>query len=295
MPNGLAGVLADYGRMSGGFLRNRTHSHRRLSYMAKSRIPKSKRARGATSEAGTPNLLLGDGVQDNPIDLEASRRLGLLTLSILALALGVVTGFGAVIFRDLIGLLHNLFFSGRSSFATTPMCSPHRAAGVRLVILAPVVGAIIVTFLVNNFAPEAKGHGVPEVMDAIYYREGVIRPIVAVVKSLASAVAIGSGSSVGREGPIIQIGSALGSTLGQIIRMPPGQRIALVAAGAGAGIAATFNTPIGGVMFAIELMMPEVSVSTFLPVRDRNRRGDFRGTLVFWRSSRPFSCRRCSR
>ncbi|MGO9998451.1 MAG: chloride channel protein [Acetobacteraceae bacterium] len=129
-----------------------------------------------------------------------------------------------------------------------------------------MLGAVLVTFLVTNFAPEAKGHGVPEVMDAIYYRGGVIRPVVALVKSLASAIAIGSGSSVGREGPIIQIGSALGSTLGQIIRMPAGQRISLVAAGAGAGIAATFNTPIGGVMFAIELMMPEVSVETFLPV-----------------------------
>jgi CIC family chloride channel protein len=134
------------------------------------------------------------------------------------------------------------------------------------VILVPVIGAVVVTFLVNTFAPEAKGHGVPEVMDAIYYKGGVIRPVVAVVKSLASAIAIGSGSSVGREGPIIQIGSALGSTLGQIVRMPVGQRIALVAAGAGAGIAATFNTPIGGVMFAIELMLPEVSVDTFLPV-----------------------------
>ena len=133
-------------------------------------------------------------------------------------------------------------------------------------ILVPVLGAIGVTFLVTNFAPEAKGHGVPEVMDAIYHKGGVIRPVVALVKSLASALAIGSGSSVGREGPIIQIGSALGSTLGQIIHMPAGQRIALVAAGAGAGIAATFNTPIGGVMFAIELMMPEVSVETFLPV-----------------------------
>jgi len=118
-------------------------------------------------------------------------------------------------------------------------------------------------------------------MDAIYYREGVIRPIVAVVKSLASAVAIGSGSSVGREGPIIQIGSALGSTVGQIIRMPPGQRIALVAAGAGAGIAATFNTPIGGVMFAIELMMPEVSVSTFLPVAVATGAATFVGRFFF--------------
>jgi chloride channel protein, CIC family len=107
---------------------------------------------------------------------------------------------------------------------------------------------------------------VPEVMDAIYYKSGVIRPVVAVVKSLASALAIGSGAAVGREGPIIQIGSALGSTLGQMVRMAAGQRITLVAAGAGAGIAATFNTPIGGVLFAIELMMPEVSVRTFLPV-----------------------------
>ena len=96
-------------------------------------------------------------------------------------------------------------------------------------------------------------------MDAVYYAEGRIRPIVAAVKSLASAVAIGSGSAVGREGPIIQLGASLGSTIGQIIPLAAWQRITLVAAGAGAGIAATFNTPIGGVMSAIELMMPEVS------------------------------------
>jgi CIC family chloride channel protein len=143
------------------------------------------------------------------------------------------------------------------------------------------LGAIGVTFLVSNFAPEAKGHGVPEVMDAIYYKSGVIRPVVALVKSLASAIAIGSGSSVGREGPIIQIGSALGSTLAQIVRMPSGQRIALVAAGAGAGIASTFNTPIGGVMFAIELMMPEVSVATFLPVAIATGTATFVGRWFF--------------
>jgi len=94
----------------------------------------------------------------------------------------------------------------------------------------------------------------------------VIRPVVAVVKSLASAIAIGSGAAVGREGPIIQIGSAFGSTLGQILPMPAGERITLVAAGAGAGIAATFNTPIGGVLFASELMLPEISANTFMPV-----------------------------
>ena len=109
----------------------------------------------------------------------------------------------------------------------------------------------------------------------------MIRPVVAVVKSLASALAIGSGAAVGREGPIIQIGSALGSTLGQVIRMAVGQRIILVAAGAGAGIAATFNTPIGGVMFAIELMLPEISVSTFLPVALATGTATFIGRLFF--------------
>ena len=118
-------------------------------------------------------------------------------------------------------------------------------------------------------------------MDAIYYNSGRIRPVVALVKSLASAVAIGSGAAVGREGPIIQIGSAIGSTLGQIVRMTPGQRITLVAAGAGAGIAATFNTPIGGVLFAIELMMPEVSVATFLPTALATGTATFVGRLFF--------------
>ncbi|HEX4534603.1 MAG TPA: chloride channel protein, partial [Rhizomicrobium sp.] len=193
-------------------------------------------------------------------------RISLVMLSILALVVGIVTGFGAVLFRDLIGFIHNVLFLGQFSMHyDANLFTPANPWGP-WIILVPVIGAVGVTFLVSNFAPEAKGHGVPEVMDAIYYKGGIIRPVVAVVKSLASAIAIGSGSAVGREGPIIQIGSALGSTMGQIIRMLPGQRIVLVAAGAGAGIAATFNTPIGGVMFAIELMMPEVSVRTFLPV-----------------------------
>ena len=141
----------------------------------------------------------------------------LAMLSLLALVLGVVTGVGAVLFRDLINLLHNLFFNGEASlqYDANIFTAPSRWGA--WIILAPVIGGVIVTFLVSNFAPEAKGHGVPEVMDAIYHKEGVIRPRVAVVKSLASAVAIGSGSSVGREGPIIQIGSALGSTFGQIL------------------------------------------------------------------------------
>jgi CIC family chloride channel protein len=166
----------------------------------------------------------------------------------------------------LIAAIHNLFFLGIFSFSYDANFFTPPGLWGAWIILAPVIGGIVVTALVTNFAPEAKGHGVPEVMDAIFYREGVIRPVVAAVKSLASALSIGSGAAVGREGPIIQIGASLGSSIGQLISMAPWQRITLVAAGAGAGIAATFNTPIGGVMFAIELMLPEVSVRTFLPV-----------------------------
>jgi len=215
------------------------------------------------------------------MESDESRQLPLAQISLLALGLGVVTGIGAVLFRDLIGFIHNLFFTGHAVLHYDANVFTAPAPWGMLVILVPVIGAIGVTFLVTNFAPEAKGHGVPEVMDAIYHKGGVIRPVVALVKSLASALAIGSGSSVGREGPIIQIGSALGSTLGQIVRMPAGQRIALVAAGAGAGIAATFNTPIGGVMFAIELMMPEVSVETFLPVAIATGAATFVGRWFF--------------
>jgi CIC family chloride channel protein len=208
----------------------------------------------------------------------ADHKLGLVRLSLLAFATGLITGFGAIVFRALIGAIHNLFFLGTFSFAYDANIFTPPGPWGAWIILAPVIGGMVVTALVTNFAPEAKGHGVPEVMDAIYYREGVIRPVVAAVKSLASAFSIGSGAAVGREGPIIQIGASLGSSIGQMIAMAPWQRITLVAAGAGAGIAATFNTPIGGVMFAIELMLPEVSVRTFLPVALATGTATFVGT-----------------
>ena len=197
---------------------------------------------------------------------ELQPNIGLFRLSLVAILVGAVTGFGAIGFRGLIGLIHNVFFLGRISFLyDANRFTPASPWGI-FVILVPVAGGLIVTLLVTKFAPEARGHGVPEVMDAVYYSEGRIRPMVAAIKSLASSLSIGSGAAVGREGPIIQIGASLGSTIGQIIPLAAWQRITLVAAGAGSGIAATFNTPIGGVMFAVELMMPEVSVRTFLPV-----------------------------
>jgi CIC family chloride channel protein len=138
-----------------------------------------------------------------------------------------------------------------------------------------------VVFLVKNFAPEAKGHGVPEVIEAVYYRKGVIRPVVSVVKALASALSIGSGGSIGREGPIIQIGSSFGSTMGQLLRLPSWQKVTLIAAGAGGGIAATFNTPIGGVLFALEIIMPEFSARTLVPVVTATATATYIGRLFF--------------
>ena len=202
-------------------------------------------------------------------------------LMLLAATVGFVAGAGAVVFRGLISLFHNIFFLGRFSFFYS--ANAHTPAGPWgvWVILVPVAGAVLVAFLVKNFAPEAKGHGVPEVNDAIYYNRGVIRPVVALVKALASSLSIGSGGSVGREGPIIQIGSAFGSTLGQIVRMPEWQRLTLVACGAGGGIAATFNTPIGGMLFAIELILPEVSARTLVPVAIATGGATFIGRMAF--------------
>jgi len=194
------------------------------------------------------------------------RGIGLLGLSFLAILVGMIGGIGAVFFRALIALIHNIAFLGQFSITFDANQFTPPGPWGPFIILVPAIGGLVVVFLVDNFAPEARGHGVPEVLDAIYYKEGKIRPVVAAIKSLASAFSIGTGAAVGREGPIIQIGATFGSTLGQMIEMAPWQRITLVAAGAGAGIAATFNTPIGGVMFAIELMLPELSARTFLPV-----------------------------
>jgi CIC family chloride channel protein len=197
---------------------------------------------------------------------KGDRKVSLLTLCGLALVIGIMTGFGAVAFRALIGFVHNAFYNGRLSYIYDANIAEFPSRFGDWVFFSPVIGGLIVVYLVKRFAPEAKGHGVPEVMDAVFYKQGNIRGKVALVKALASALSIGSGAAVGREGPIIQIGSALGSAFSQVIRLSTSQKITLLSAGAGAGIAATFNTPLGGVLFALEILLPEVSNRTFLPV-----------------------------
>ena len=197
---------------------------------------------------------------------ENENRVNLFILCGLALVVGIMTGCGAVALRTLIGFFHNALFNGTFSFLYDANVSEGPSAFGDLVLLSPILGGLVVVFVVERFAPEAKGHGVPEVMDAIFYQRGNIRGKVAIVKALASALSIGSGASVGREGPIIQIGAASGSAFAQAIKLSTWQKITLLSAGAGAGIAATFNTPLGGVLFALEILLPEVSNRTFLPV-----------------------------
>src|SRR5208283_975887 len=210
-----------------------------------------------------------------------TRSLKAPALWALSIPVGIVAGLGAVVFRALIGFFHNLLFLGKLS--TSYDANRHTPPGPwgPFIILVPVLGAVGVAFLVKNFAPEAKGHGVPEVMDAVYNRRGVIRPAVSVVKALASALSIGSGASIGREGPIIQIGASFGSTVGQLLSVPAWQRITLIAAGAGGGIAATFNTPVGGVLFAVEIILHEVSVRTLVPVFIATATATYIGQLFF--------------
>ncbi len=175
-----------------------------------------------------------------------------------ALLVGLGAGLGAVVFRWLIDTVHDLLFE------TLPAALPF--LGNWVLVVAPALGGLIVGPLIYFFAREAKGHGVPEVMEAVALRGGRIRPIVVVIKSLASSISIGSGGSVGREGPIVQIGSALGSTLGQMLRMSDARIRNLVACGAAGGIAATFNAPIAGVIFALEIILGEFSVRYFSTV-----------------------------
>jgi chloride channel protein, CIC family len=205
----------------------------------------------------------------------------------LALAVGGGAGLGAVAFRYLI-LGFTKAFTGHRDYSAVGHASYgyFHGIGFWFVVAAPVVGGLVYGPLIHVFAREARGHGVPEVMAAVAERGGRIRPQVAVVKSLASALCIGSGGSVGREGPIVQIGSALGSTLGQLTRVPESRLRILVACGAAGGISATFNAPIAGVFFGLELILRDFEAESFGVVVLASFVADIIGRAVF--GSHPF-------
>jgi chloride channel protein, CIC family len=204
---------------------------------------------------------------------------GLLAL---ALAVGVGAGLGAIAFRYLIEGFTYLS-TGHTAYGVdgrvpNPLLP---GLGVWFLVLVPIVGGLLYGPLVERFAREARGHGVPEVMLAVAQRGGRIRPVVALVKSLASALCIGTGGSVGREGPIVQIGSALGSTLGQLARLPESRMRLLVACGAAGGISATFNAPIAGVFFALEVILRDFETRSFSAVVIASVTADVIGRAAF--------------
>ena len=175
--------------------------------------------------------------------------------------IGILGGLGAVGFRFLIRLFQRLFFGPGLNLLETVWALPwyHK-------LLAPAIGGAVIGPIIYYFAREAKGHGVPEVMEAVVMRGGVIRPRVVGVKALVSALTIGCGGSVGREGPIVQIGSALGSTLGQLLKVSGERMRTFVGCGAAAGIAATFNAPIAGAMFSVEIILGDFALARFSPI-----------------------------
>lgn len=185
-------------------------------------------------------------------------RLGLV---VMALVVGTVAGIGAVGFRWLIFAVTWLA-TGHEQFGQQGrIASLHLPwLGIGFFLLIPVVGGLLYGPLIQRFAREARGHGVPEVMLAVAENGGRIRPQVSIVKALASAVCIGTGGSVGREGPIVQIGSAFASSLGQLVKMSESRLRIIVACGAAGGIAATFNAPLTGVFFAFEIILREFSL-----------------------------------
>ena len=180
---------------------------------------------------------------------------------VVAIIIGVLAGFSAIGIRAMIKFFSEISFPGNGTLLENIMNTPWF-----WILTIPVIGGLIVGPIIYYLAPEAKGHGVPEVMQAILLKGGQIRGRVAVIKAVASAITIGTGGSVGREGPIIQIGSSLGSVVGQFLRVSPKRLKTLVGCGAAAGIAAAFNAPIAGALFAVEIVLMDFAVAQFSPI-----------------------------
>jgi CIC family chloride channel protein len=241
-------------------------------------------AEGSTA-TDAPATTAGPGGPATPVrGWLASSRLGLV---VVALIVGAGAGLGAVGFRWLI-FTFTWIVTGHKQFGQ----QGHAASlhlpflGPWFVLVVPVVAGLLYGPLIHRFAREARGHGVPEVMLAVAENGGRIRPQVTVVKALASAMCIGAGGSVGREGPIVQIGSALASTVGQVVRMAESRLRVTVACGAAAAIAATFNAPLTGLLFGFEIVLREFSLDALFATGIAAVTGDVISRAFF--GSAPF-------
>jgi chloride channel protein, CIC family len=182
---------------------------------------------------------------------------------LIALVIGVAAAFIAVALLDLIGFFTNLFYYGRLSFS---FASPSGNSLGLLAIGVPILGGLIVGGLARFGSERIRGHGIPEALEAILINKSRIEPKVTVLKPVATAISIGSGGPFGAEGPIIMTGGAFGSVLGQLVKVTAAERKTLLVAGAAAGMAATFNSPLAAILLSVELLLFEWKPRSLLPV-----------------------------
>ncbi|MCI0706940.1 MAG: chloride channel protein [Ignavibacteriae bacterium] len=173
---------------------------------------------------------------------------------------GIGAGYGAVLFHEAIKLVQELLFVSLHGVYNGEPWSQY------LVALYPALGGLAVGVIAYYMSPESRGHGVPDVIKAVIARGGYMKSSLVVYKTVTSALSIGSGGGAGREGPIVQIGAVIGSAVGQFFRLSSDRLRTLVACGAAGGISAIFNAPLGGVMFALEIIIGDFSVRTFSPI-----------------------------
>ncbi len=186
---------------------------------------------------------------------------GWIKIFLLAVAVGVGGGAGAVVFRKMIEAFYWVFFE-----RIFPFTSALDVNGFHFgLILVPILGGLIIGPVIFTLAREAKGHGVPEIMESVHFLNGIVRKRVAIIKIIVSSITLGSGGSAGREGPVAQIGGGLGSTLGQYFKLDKEMCRLLTACGAAAGIAGTFNAPIGGAFFGTEIILRKVNFRYLIP------------------------------
>ncbi len=181
----------------------------------------------------------------------------------LSIAIAVASGFIAQILTHLIGLITNLSYFGRFSTSFSSPAGNHLGA---LAIIVPVVGGVIVGLMARYGSKAIRGHGIPEAMEQVLLNESRIPPRITFLKPLSAAVAIGTGGPFGAEGPIIATGGALGSLVGQILHTTAAERKTLLAAGAAAGMAATFGSPVSAALLAVELLLFELRARSLIPV-----------------------------
>lgn len=194
---------------------------------------------------------------------EIHSQFNLVKVSLMAVVVGGLAGLTAKLLHDLIGLVTHIVYYGEFK---PEIVSPLESPLGLLIIFIPAIGGLIIGAMAKWGTPLVRGHGIPEAIEAILKNKSRVSPKVALLKPLSAAISIGSGQPFGAEGPIIQTGGALGSVIGQLLHMTTSERKVLLACGAAGGLAATFNTPIAAIVFAIELLLFEFRTRSFVPL-----------------------------